>query len=63
MVLACICVEQQRRRLTDVENNDVDVPVVGDVAESRAPSGFQRHVGNPSRLRHFFESSVAQIAM
>jgi hypothetical protein len=40
-----IGVEQQRRWLADVEHNDIDVAIVGDVAERGSAVRLQRHVG------------------
>src|ERR1700719_2666792 len=58
-----ICVEQKRWRFADVENNNVYIAVVSNVAESGAPSGFQRHVGDSCRLRDFFECPIPQISV
>ena len=50
VVFALICVEQQRRRLANVEHNHIDVAAIGDISESRAPSRLQRHVCQSRRF-------------
>jgi hypothetical protein len=50
MARALVIVEQERRWLADIQHHDIHIAVVGDIAESRAPPGFQRQVRETSLL-------------
>ena len=42
--------EQKRWQLADIQHHDIHVAIVGDIAESGAPPGLQRHVGQTGWL-------------
>src|SRR5438094_6326650 len=54
---------EQVRRVVDVRDGDVDLPVVVDIAERRAAPGLRRRRRRAEPLGHVRKSSVAEIAV
>src|SRR5712671_2164394 len=60
MIWAISTVQQQRRRLANIENDNVHVAVIVDISESCAPPGLWWHL-RQSR-RNVVEGTIAMVA-
>src|SRR6266581_4930631 len=63
MIAAGVFIFEKRRRLAHVQEKDVNVAGVEDVAESSAPAGMKRQSGKAGFLGDFVEGAVAIVAM
>ena len=63
IVPASAFVAQQRRRTVQIVDDDVDVPVVVDIAERAAASEIWRGDGGSRRRGHVGEAAVPQVAV
>src|ERR1035441_3417427 len=55
-------IAQQRRRLVEIDNQNVDVAVVIEIAESHSPAAMRLGDAGPRQTAQFFEFAVSQIA-
>src|SRR5258708_28367963 len=54
-------IAQQRRRLVEIDNQDVDIPVVVEVSKRASPTTVCRRYTRTSLLDEFFENALAQV--
>src|ERR1035438_3216147 len=55
-------IAQQRRRLVEIDNQNVDVAIVIEIAESHSPAAMRLGDAGPRQTAQFFEFAVSQIA-
>src|SRR6266478_3919618 len=55
-------IAQQRRRLVEIDDQYVDIPVVVEVSESASPAAVCRRYTRARRLNEFFENAFAQVS-
>src|SRR5581483_2955935 len=61
MVGARRLIQKKRWWLTDVEDDDVEIAVVVDIAKRDATPRFQRSLIQPGRIRYLFKGAIAKI--
>src|SRR5258708_7722450 len=59
--LAAEVIAQQRRRLVQINDQDVDIPIVVEVSKSASPTTVGRRYARARLLDEFFKDAVAQI--
>src|SRR6478736_5406769 len=62
VIRICSLIDEKRRRFANIEDDDVEITVVVDVAKSRAPPGFQDSRVQANSVRHLLERTIPKIA-
>src|SRR5260370_41535258 len=62
-MVRCLCpIDQQQRRLANIKYEDVHLPIIIYITESRATTRCHRQVTQPGNGRHIFESTIPVVS-